>query len=126
MTWLPTPWVRGDAPDPIKPTGLGRPYMDGLACPACNATLIGMRLIGDCTICVSCRAMLTMDCDWHIEHQHAMKRAVITRLYLRRPTDAEEVKWLSDARVTDAIRIVAQHHQVHGSPHPNIAPPDEH
>jgi len=96
-----------------------------LVCPACAAELIGLCQVGDAAVCIACRALITLDVEYHSEDGATGPVAVVDRAWLRRPTDAEERAWLTDPRVLAVIDLAARHHARHGSPHPNLRPPDD-
>ena len=116
-------WIPWDKPPPAKPryiSGLGH-----LPCPVCEVQLIGMNRVNEIFICIACRALIALDVEWDIVcHATAGRATHVTNVFLRRPTDDEEEQALRDPRVIEAIKMVAEHHRVHGSPHPAITPPD--
>lgn len=93
-----------------------RPYRiiaQELHCPACGVGIYGITHVGECSFCSACRAMITLDFD---EQRNPV---------LRYPTDQEETEWLANPRVLRVIAALASHHERHGSPHPNVNPPDD-
>ena len=92
-----------------------RPYRiinQTLHCPACGVGIFGITHVGECSFCSACRAMITLDVT--------KERGP----FLRYPTELEETTWLKDPRVLRVIATLRDHHARHGSPHPDIAPPD--
>ena len=116
--------VQGPPPD--KPEIIGAIT---LTCPACAAELFGVTRVGDCSVCIACRALITLDVemDWYYQADlNGIARLPrIVRAFLRFPTDAEETAWLNDPRVLNVINIVKRHHETHGSPHPRLNPGDD-
>lgn len=96
-----------------------------LPCPGCAAELIGMTSVGDCSVCISCRALITLDVDHSLVGVDWHGQPITTTVpYMRYPTDEEERAWLTDPRVQAVIKAVAEHHARFGSPHPDINPGD--
>lgn len=120
-------WVPEDGPDPEKPTTISPNIYTSVSCPACSAEIIGVTAVGDFSICIACRAIVILDVEWVILHDPVRgKRGVVNDVFLRRPTDDEEMRALHSPAVQHFIGLVARHHERHGSPHPDISPPDDH
>ena len=116
------PWVSWDEPEPTPPRTL--PNLAAMPCPACGAPLIGQLVIHEIFVCIACRALVTLDIDYDIIGSPHGRAVLINDAYLRLPTLDEEDQALRSPKVIEAIRMVAEHHRVHGSPHPRISPPD--
>lgn len=115
---VPPPSGPDDPPWHIRTRPVGPAEV---TCPACAMEMVIHAVPGDVNICLGCRALLVLEVRWERlgEKSWRSKDPV-----MRRPTDDEEMRWLSHPRVIAAIKQVADHHAQHGSPHPNITPPD--
>lgn len=113
---------------PEKPTYF--PMHIESTCPACDAVVITHGITQyDISICMGCRALLVFEAN--ISLVYVTQLGIYSWLVmndghlLRRMTDAEEADALKNPQVQAAIAEVAEHHRRHGSPHPNISPPDQ-
>lgn len=96
-----------------------------MVCPSCATNLVVAAAVGDCCICIVCRAMFVIDAEFEVLAEYDDEKLTrLTRAWLRHPTEKEETTWLADARVQGMIRFVAEYHAKHGSPSPVIDPPD--
>jgi hypothetical protein len=99
-----------------------------LECPACGVDIVGVGTPSELVLCIGCRAILVFEVDLTLMFDARDSSYAWCLLpgaaKLRRPTEDEERKALATPAVIAAIRAVAEHHARHGSPHPNIAPPD--
>lgn len=87
-------------------------YAPPLPCPACSVMLFGFTEPESPAICINCRAIVIISVEVVDDPVELMKPVI----FLRRPSEDEELKFLASPRMQALIARAAEYHRVYGPP----------